>query len=250
MVISGMFWRIFWAQYWAFWAYVGRNIGHCLDPLRAENLAHPTHKRGEMGSTQINSIILLHPQFWPRCCDIFRYTQCLTINSRICSLLLIYSIYRSLHLQNNALATSIAKMSSTTSTTTSKYSSPRDWTKWNFDFTNRAKSLNLWEHIDPRILKPWPERPIAPEIEDYEARPIQQSNVAESSTTAAGRMQTRGLSRTATLGSNQSANRLVPISIAELTSESKADYQHDWTTYLHRDKKFDKFETNLHSLKT
>jgi len=31
-----------------------------------------------MGSTQINSIILLHPQFWPRCCDIFRYTQCLT----------------------------------------------------------------------------------------------------------------------------------------------------------------------------
>ena len=114
-------------------------------------------------------------------------------------------------------------LTTTKASTTVKYDSLEDQTDQNYNFINIAESLNLWEHIDPEILKPWPERPSTPEIEDYEARPIAQGNAAESSATA--RMQTRGLSRTATPSNSlQNANRLVPISIAELTSESKADY--------------------------
>ena len=72
--------------------------------------------------------------------------------------------------------------------------------------------------------------------------------IAESSATM-GRIQTRGFSRTETLGESQGANRMVPTSIVELTAKSTAEYTYDWQTYLYRDKKFDKFETNLQSLK-
>jgi len=116
---------------------------------------------------------------------------------------------------------------------------------------NLAKSLNLWEHIDPEILKLWPERPNPPEVEDYKGRELSSgivSGTAESLATI-GRMQTRGFSRTETLGESQGANRVVPTSIVELTAKSTAEYTYDWQTYLYRDKKFDKFETNLQSLK-
>jgi len=84
-------------------------------------------------------------------------------------------------------------------------------------------------------LKLWPERPNPLEVEDYEGRELSSgivSGTAESSATM-GRMQTRGFSRTETLGESQGANRVVPTSIVELTAKSTAEYTHDWQTYLH-----------------
>ncbi|KAH7304357.1 hypothetical protein BKA65DRAFT_206152 [Rhexocercosporidium sp. MPI-PUGE-AT-0058] len=107
-------------------------------------------------------------------------------------------------------------MASSTSTNTTVYKTPEDWISWNLEFILRAEGLNLWTYIDPAKPTPWPRQPIPPSIENYEAR---QEDAESSATATAGRVQTRSGPRTVT-PSRHGAN-LVPISIADLTPESK-----------------------------
>ncbi|KAI8402209.1 hypothetical protein FOFC_03612 [Fusarium oxysporum] len=91
------------------------------------------------------------------------------------------------------------------------YASPEDWDSWSNEFKKLAHAYDLWQYIDPTDRIRWPQRPELPEIRDYPRQ-------ADPDDPDSGTM---------TPGSDY----VPPRRIGELTSEGRAEYEHDIRIY-------------------
>ncbi|KAL9567430.1 hypothetical protein ACKAV7_008380 [Fusarium commune] len=94
---------------------------------------------------------------------------------------------------------------------TISYASPEDWDSWSNEFKKLAHAYDLWQYIDPTDRIRWPQRPELPEIRDYPRQ-------ADPDDPDSGTM---------TPGSDY----VPPRRIGELTSEGRAEYEHDIRIY-------------------
>uniref|UniRef100_A0A0D2XT93 Uncharacterized protein n=1 Tax=Fusarium oxysporum (strain Fo5176) TaxID=660025 RepID=A0A0D2XT93_FUSOF len=94
---------------------------------------------------------------------------------------------------------------------TISYASPEDWDSWSNEFKKLAHAYDLWQYIDPTDRIRWPQRPELPEIRDYPRQ-------ADPDDPDSGTM---------TPGSDY----VPPRRIRELTSEGRAEYEHDIRIY-------------------
>jgi hypothetical protein len=128
-----------------------------------------------------------------------------------------------------------------------------DWIRWSKEFRLRAVALDIWKYIDPEAVSPWPTQPIAPELHSYTRRnaraTIRVAPVRPSGSNA--RPSTRRVSsRTTSPETEADANQSLLMSISDLTPEGKADYQYDWSTYIHRSKEYKEHKTAVKELVT
>ncbi|KAJ4223938.1 hypothetical protein NW757_014368 [Fusarium falciforme] len=91
------------------------------------------------------------------------------------------------------------------------YSSPEDWDTWSNEFKKLAHAYDLWQYIDPTDRIRWPRRPELPEIRDYPKQ--------------------AGLDDPESGTITPSSDYVPPRRIGELTTEGKAEYEHDLRIY-------------------
>ena len=56
---------------------------------------------------------------------------------------------------------------STSTAVTVRYDTAKDWVVYGNALCYKAKSLDLWQYINPETLKPWPTEPEEPNISVY-----------------------------------------------------------------------------------
>jgi hypothetical protein len=127
------------------------------------------------------------------------------------------------------------------SNTTTRYDHPKDCINWTKEFRLRARASNLWNYINPEGPIPWPTQPLAPNMADYPRKLIRIE-------TRASGPSSRNVTPAASYEEVDPDH--VPTSISEMTTEGKANYQHDWSTYVFLSKEYKEHRTNLEKLIT
>jgi hypothetical protein len=140
-----------------------------------------------------------------------------------------------------------------------QYNKPEDWINWSHQFRLRAKTLNLWQYIDPDNQEPWPIRPSAPLIRSYRRRPEPQPSVSTpkpvSKQKGKGKAtQQPGPSTRPSTRSTPSEEDAIEVDVlntmAELTPNDKAEYQHDWQVFIFLSKDYKDHQDKLEKLVT
>ncbi|KAH8586501.1 hypothetical protein B0O99DRAFT_695448 [Bisporella sp. PMI_857] len=111
-----------------------------------------------------------------------------------------------------------------------------DWIRWSKEFRLRAVALDIWKYIDPELFLPGR---------------LNQSH--QNFIPIRGETQERLfelLHRTTSPETEADANQSLLMSISDLTPEGKADYQYDWSTYIHRSKEYKEHKTAVKELVT
>ncbi|KAL8366239.1 hypothetical protein RB595_004825 [Gaeumannomyces hyphopodioides] len=131
------------------------------------------------------------------------------------------------------------------STPKTQYTSPEDWELWSNEFRRKARSHNVWQFIDPSTRQEWPIAPVRPSYSDYPKKGSRQTTRNQSHS------QPSGSDTIVVPGSHDNDDIDLsnhPSCISEMTAEGKADYQHDWNTYIFLEKQYDKFRSSILTL--
>ncbi|KAJ3557670.1 hypothetical protein NPX13_g9882 [Xylaria arbuscula] len=99
----------------------------------------------------------------------------------------------------------------TLSTAKTVFAKLEDFDQWERDCIAKARSLDLWEYLDPENRKAWPTEPQPPRYQDYPTR----ANIDEA------------------------------LTLVDLTTEGKASFTSDWNIYAQVDKKYMEHRRNV-----
>jgi hypothetical protein len=95
------------------------------------------------------------------------------------------------------------------------FNHPKDWVDWSHEFRTKARALDLWDHIDPDTLSPWPTKPTPLNLANYPKKLVRPETRASSQTQTP----------TLTSQAEEADPRSPPTSVADMTTEGRAAYQ-------------------------